>query len=420
MSAQERRVYLALALGFCALLVASAAGFFAVRTLRNESALVDQTHQVRRQLALLLATHRDIQTGGRGFVLTGNPDYLQPYEQAKTRSEAIYRELAALVQDNPAQNVRLEPIDMLHKQQIAHAEQIIQTRQDAGIEAARQIIESGEDKRLADALLAAIREMDTEEALLLEVRYAEELRAANRLNWTLLASTVFAFLVVGLGGAIIHRDFRLRHRSEQTILEQNAWLESRVQERTAELRKSETRFRLLIEGVRDYAIIMLDPQGRVLTWNSGAQDIKGYSQSEILGQPMSCFYTPEDQAANKPERLLAAAAAAGRCEDEGWLLRKGGSRFQAFVVITAVHDEAGNLIGFAKITQDITERKRAEERTLRHAQEQEATNTELTRFNRSMVDRELRMIELKEEINALCRQLGQPKRYDIPTTQGEA
>jgi PAS domain S-box-containing protein len=123
------------------------------------------------------------------------------------------------------------------------------------------------------------------------------------------------------------------------------------------LRESEQRFRLLVEAVRDYAIFMLDTEGHVNSWNVGAERIKGYKASEIVGKHFSCFYPEEDIAAAKPQRALEIAAKEGRVEDEGWRLRKDGSRFWANVIITALKDNAGNLIGFIKVTRDITERQ---------------------------------------------------------------
>lgn len=284
MNTQESRVYLALALGFCALLVASATAFFAVRELVAETGRVDHTHQVRQQLSLLLSNHQDVQIGQRGYVLTGNPDYLQPYERARSRAESVYQDLATLVQDNPAQVARINILHELHSQQMRYSELIIRTRELNGIDPAREIIEKGEGRRLMNALRATIGEMVDEETRLLALRYAQERKAVTRLNTTLLASTLFALLVVALGSAIIHRDFGRRRQNETTISEQNLQLESRVQERTAQLLDS---------------------------------------------------------------------------------------------------------------------------------------NEELARFNLSMVDRELRMIELKREINDLCANLGLPARYNIPAVREE-
>jgi PAS domain S-box-containing protein len=128
-----------------------------------------------------------------------------------------------------------------------------------------------------------------------------------------------------------------------------------------QLRHSEERFRLMIESVKDYAIFMLDPNGNVATWNAGAMQIKGYRREEILGRSISVFYSADDIAARKPQRELEIASRLGRIEDEGWRVRKDGSMFWANVVITAIRDSKGRLLGFAKVTRDMSERKRLEE-----------------------------------------------------------
>ena len=128
------------------------------------------------------------------------------------------------------------------------------------------------------------------------------------------------------------------------------------------LREGEEHFRLLVEGVKDYAIFMLDPQGRVVSWNPGVERIKGYEAEEIIGEHFSRFYTEDDIARGHPEEELRIAAAEGSYEEEGLRVRKDGSKFWANVVITALKDEEGHLLGFAKVTRDIAERKEAEER----------------------------------------------------------
>jgi len=127
------------------------------------------------------------------------------------------------------------------------------------------------------------------------------------------------------------------------------------------LRDSREQLRLLLDSVKDYAIFMLDPSGQVTSWNQGAERIKGYRPDEIIGRHFSCFYPSEDVQSGKPERELEIAAAEGRYEEEGWRMRKDGSRFWAEVIITALSDGAGKLRGFSKISRDITERRRAEE-----------------------------------------------------------
>ncbi len=120
-------------------------------------------------------------------------------------------------------------------------------------------------------------------------------------------------------------------------------------------------YRLLVQEVKDYAIFLIDTKGRIQSWNTGAQRLKGYTQKEIIGQHFSIFYTRDDLAHKKPQRKLETALTEGRVEDEGWRLRKDGTRFWANVVITALHDEKGKLRGFAKITRDLTEHRKTEE-----------------------------------------------------------
>ena len=183
--------------------------------------------------------------------------------------------------------------------------------------------------------------------------------------------------------------------AEQELKALNATLGQRVAERTAvaearaaalarseaTLRESEERHRLLVEGVKDYAIFRLDPDGRVASWNSGAERIKGYSAAEIVGRHFSTFYPPEDADGGKTERLLRAAAASGRVEDEGWRVRKDGSRFWANVVITTLYDPDGRLVGFAKVTRDLTAARLADEAVREAQQELEEYARELARSN---------------------------------------
>jgi len=127
------------------------------------------------------------------------------------------------------------------------------------------------------------------------------------------------------------------------------------------LPRSDARLRLLVDGIQDYAIVLLDPIGRVVTWNRGAQCLKGYTEAEILGRSMTVFYPPEAVAAGLPERLLAQAMIHGRTEEEGWRVHKDGSRFFAEVVVRPIYDADGRLLGFAQVTRNIFERKQAEQ-----------------------------------------------------------
>ena len=160
-----------------------------------------------------------------------------------------------------------------------------------------------------------------------------------------------------------------------------------LQQSLKESRRTEELFRLLVDGVKDYAIFMLDQTGNVISWNTGAERIKGYHADEIIGRHFSCFYPREDIESGKPAWELESAAADGQFEEEGWRLRKDGSRFWASVVITAMRDASGKLRGFAKVSRDITSRKEAEaaekkrEALERKAVELKRSSDELQQFS---------------------------------------
>ena len=173
-----------------------------------------------------------------------------------------------------------------------------------------------------------------------------------------------------------------------------------------DLRRSEERLRLLIESARDFAIFTTDRERRINTWNSGAELVFGYPEAEILGESADILFTPEDRARGDAEREMGLARDAGRAENERWHVRKDGSLFYGSGSVMPLLDQAGELRGFVKIMRDLTESKRT----------QEALNEqldELTRFNAAAVGRELRMIELKKEVNELSLRLGEQARYSL-------
>jgi PAS domain S-box-containing protein len=180
-----------------------------------------------------------------------------------------------------------------------------------------------------------------------------------------------------------------------------------------ELRRAEQRFHQLIDAVIDYAIFLLDPSGRVATWNSGAHRLKGYAADEIIGKEFSNFYTPEDRAAGKPARILEAVRRDGRYEDEGWRVRKDGSRFWANVVITSLRGDGGELLGFAKVTRDLTERRRAEEE-LRRSEERFRLLVE------NAGDYAIYMLDAEGHVTTWNRGAERMKGYAAPEVMGKS
>jgi PAS domain S-box-containing protein len=187
-----------------------------------------------------------------------------------------------------------------------------------------------------------------------------------------------------------NQEERLRSIAE---LQQKA----QVLEKQLATRQRETQFRLLVEAVQDYAIFMLDPAGNVASWNAGAERIKQYKAGEIIGKHFSQFYPEEDVRNGKPQWELVIAQQEGRFEDEGWRLRKDGSRFWANVIITAVRDSSGKLVGFAKVTRDITERMETKQALEREVAERRVAQNELHKSERSLRELSLHLLRTQDE-----------------------
>jgi PAS domain S-box-containing protein len=196
-----------------------------------------------------------------------------------------------------------------------------------------------------------------------------------------LVSGLAAQAAVAIDNTRLHQanqnEIESRRNAEQELQRSNQTLEQRAEQRALQLTASQTkledterRFRLLVESVTDYAIYMLDSQGHVVNWNTGAERIKGYAREEIIGHHFSRFYTEDERAKGIPAKALAIAATSGKYDTEGWRVRKDGTNFWAGVVINAIKSPSGELLGFAKITRDLTERRAADERA-RQAQKME-------------------------------------------------
>lgn len=316
---------------------------FSYQTTKNYIATenwVTHTHEVITGLDSIQTSLLETETAQRGYFLTADTGYLTDQQTAARQLQDNLQRVSALTADNPVQQQalnRLEPLIVRRREQL---NQQIASFQASGLKA----VEGAylvQGKVVMDQIQQAIAQMQGTEDTLRDRRQQLSHAAAHR-SLFIIAVGALAFCVLGaLATVMFWHDFNLRARAEEG------------------LRLSEERARLMIESVKDYALIMLDPNGRVIRWNDGARRIKGYDAGEIIGRHFSRFYPDEVVQAGFPDRELAIARAEGRVENEGWRLRKDGSRFWADVTISAIRNQKNELLGFTKVTRDLTDQQRA-------------------------------------------------------------
>ena len=368
------------------LYLASSAGVRAENDVRRAFAIQRDAYQVHALLAEAAA-------GVRGYALTGQERFLEPYRKAEADLPATMARLDAAIQDEEVR-ARFNRINDLTTRKREGLRGIVDLAKQFGPRGGdTAVIERAlvANKLVLDEMRSEIDLLQQRESILLNQRSK---RAEDVRNWFLTLTGISA--VIGLLGSLaavylfstgivrrvqmLEANAELLARGEALnamplerdeigqLAERLSRASALLRGREQDLRDSEERFRLVIEEVRDYGIFALDTEGHVASWNLGAQRIKGWEADEVLGTHFSRFYPP-DTRDFMPDAMLTRARDTGTAEDEGWRLRKDGSRFWANVVITALHGEQGELRGFAKVTRDMTERRRSEE-ALRQAREE--------------------------------------------------
>lgn len=498
----ENTIRGALGLGLTFLLLTSGAALWSARRSVRISAEVEQAEHTLDLLRGMLASTLDVETASRGFVITGQKQFLEPYSIGRRRIAELLDELGHATSGDVAERANLDALRPLIADEMASATNLIFLKNAAGFDAAKTFSVAQSGKATMDSIRRLIAKMESVEQLRLRQR-SDDAHATYLITTAVIALGGFlALLVVGIASYVAHRDFSRRRKAElerdgffevtrdlvcfasfdgyfktlnpawerllgysraelaskpfiefvhpedraatiaeaeklamggdsiqfenryiakngtyhwlswnarssvgqkliyatarditaqKQAAEQIARLNADLRQRARELQESEERVRLMIGSITDYAVLLLDTSGRVVSWNTGAERIKGYRAEEIVGHHFSRFYPEEDSNAGKPAQALKTAVESGRFEDIGWRVRKDGSRFWADVVVRPVRDSAGELQGFVKVTRDITERKRAEEKLLalheelqRRAMQLEAANKELEAFSYSV------------------------------------
>jgi PAS domain S-box-containing protein len=371
-----------------ALLILAALGVLSYRrTLREDQdqKWVLHTHQVIETLDAVKADLAGGKTDQRDYLILRQDSSLDAARSAGQRVRENVAALRRLTTDNAKQQHSLDVLEPLITTQV---EEFERNNIDSGSlpksdtksnakSIAKPIAKPIDGSARASASLAAtlmsvgkymdriqqlLSEMASEEQKLMAQRIEAANASSRDMKVVLILGNILGLVFLFSAALVVHHELENRRRADEV------------------LRASEERFRLMVSNVQDYAILMLDPQGHVISWNEGAERIKGYRAEEIIGQHFSRFYPAEDLERGKPAYELKTAAEVGKFEDEGWRVRKDGSRFWANVIITALRDEKGRLRGFAKVSRDLTERMRNEERMRIHNAHLEASNKELEAF----------------------------------------
>ena len=336
----NQKIRLAFGFAILILLVMGLVSYQALQTATERSQWVRHTHEVIEHIQDLALTMESIESGSRGFVLTGNELYLAGYGENVQRAGRDTAAIQTMTVDNPAQQGRIPAIEAMTASMIHDADVAIELRRGAELDAVALGMEQA--RQNTGALQALLATMQGEEVRLLGLRMAEADHDRGITKFILIIGTLLGILIPGFAAWSALRDSTRRAIAEEALMER------------------ESRTRMLLEGVKDYAIFMLDPEGNVLSWSASAQHIKGYTEAEILGRNFSCFFLKAEIETGKPAEVLSTAARDGRCDVYGMRVRKDGTEFLSSVNYFALRDKGGKLTGFAELSRDMSEHEQSD------------------------------------------------------------
>ena len=339
-SVLNRKLQLALGSAMLTLLVVGAISYRGMVVSRESARWVSHTHEVLERVQDLVLAVESIESSSRGFASTGKQSYLESYRadlQRVAQDQTIIRNLTL---DNVEQQRQLPLLEKLTAQKIQHADSVMSLRPVRGSALDATRIQTSQET--TDEFLAVVGNIQAEELRLLALRNAATDRRVRQTKVLLVLGTVLGLLIALVAGWSVQHDNSARGRAEGALSD------------------SEEKYRMLLDGVQDYAIFMLDPLGHVVNWNAGAERIKGYTAEQIIGQNFSCFFTPEDIKLGRPQEVLRKTAAVGRHQENAMRVRKDGSQFLASITFTALRDADGSLRGFSEISRDLSESKESE------------------------------------------------------------
>ncbi len=338
-SRSNRKVQLAFGAAILILLAVGGVSYQGMAVSDESERWVRHSHRVLEDLQDLRVSLETVESSCRGFVLTGEDSYLQVYKNSRISLEQEQVSLRDLTADNPEQQRRLPELEALAGQKIEYAETLIDLRRTQGLAAAADTLRSGAGQRLMADFQVTATQMQEEERRLLQRRDTEAAQRVRQTKTVLVLGTVVGLIMAAAAGWSMQRKTSERGQAEDA------------------LRDSEEKYRMLLDGVQDHAIFMLDPHGQIMSWNAAAERIEGYTSEEIIGRNFSCFFPAEEVQRGRPAEVLAIALASGRHEEQSMRVRKDGSRFLANITCTALREPGGKLRGFSEVSRDLSESK---------------------------------------------------------------
>jgi PAS domain S-box-containing protein len=363
LASTERKVRLGFAVALTCLAAVGMVSYLSVVRLNENAAWVEHTREVLNSLELLLATTTDSETAERGYVITGDQSYLEPYRQSAAVVDRQVRRLRELTADNRAQQQRLDLMLPLVVDRLANLRAVIELRSDQGFAAAQAAILAERGEQYHDRIRRLIAQMEDAETSLLREREQRTRRSSTITKSVIIGGGFLACAFVGLAVFAIRRDFVGRARAERALRDANDRLELRVRQRTAELEKAaevHARLAAIVESSDD-AVVSKTLDGIITSWNSGAETLFGYTASEAIGHPMLMLFPPE-RASEEPGILARIARGESVSHFETQRVRKDGSMVDVSVSISPIRNSRGEIVGASKIARDITERRLAERR----------------------------------------------------------
>ncbi len=339
----SQKIILAFGCGLIILLITGITTSYTLSAMIAAAERHDTSHETLALLENLLSSLKDVEGGETAYVITGKDEYLALYREALARIEQELQSLRSLITANPDLRDAVDRVARLAADEARFTGRVVTLRRDKGRSAAMTLIQTGRGRSPMTDIRKIIIGMEAAVSGQIRERDLLVRTSTKRTSLILASASLVAILLLLVAGTMLMREL-----TKRLVVEK-------------ELSESEESFRLLIDGIRDYAVISLDRAGRVTGWNTGAERIYGYGAEEVVGKHVSQFCPADEVERGKPDHALQAATETGRYEEECWQIHKNGTKFWAHFVMTALHDEGGGIRGFSRVTRDISDRRRSEE-----------------------------------------------------------